>query len=98
MPVRRPAVMRATIPGAFAAYSLGSSPGEIARVLVGLFGLAVLAYVVIPVLKTLGTCLSARIEAVLMPSGQQRGRRSRIRKRRSRTVQKRPSRRDLRGA
>jgi hypothetical protein len=55
-------------PGACAGYSLGSSPAEIASVLLGVLGLAVVAYVAVPVLKTLGRCWSARIEARFMPS------------------------------
>jgi hypothetical protein len=63
--------MEALAPGAFAAYSLGSSPGEIAVALLSMLGLAVLTYVLIPVLKALGACLSARIEARLMPPNQE---------------------------
>ena len=68
-------------PGACAWYILGSSPAEIAYIFLGLFGLAVVVYVAVPVLKTLGVCWSARIEARLMPSKQSRGRRRRPRRR-----------------
>ena len=61
--------------------TLGSSPTKIAHVLLGLLGLAVVVYVAVPVLKTLGRCWSARIEARLMPSRHRRGRRGRTRKR-----------------
>jgi hypothetical protein len=68
-------------PGACAWYILGSSPAEIACVLLGVLGLAVVVYVAVPVLKTLGVCWSARVEARLMPSKQPRGRRRRTRRR-----------------
>jgi hypothetical protein len=57
-------------PGACAWYTLGSSPAKIAYVLFGLLGLAVVMYVAVPVLKILGMCWSAKIEARLMPSKQ----------------------------
>jgi hypothetical protein len=71
--------MELIAPGACAWFTLGSSPGEIACVLLGVLGLAVVVYVAVPVLKTLGMCWSARIEARLMPSKQPRGRRRRMR-------------------
>jgi len=75
-------VMELVAPGAFAWYTLGSSPAKIAYAVLGLLGLAVVVYVAVPVLKTLGVCWSAKIEARLMPSKGQRGRRGRTRKRR----------------
>jgi hypothetical protein len=63
-------VMELIAPGACAWYTLGSSPAKIAYVLLGLLGLAVVVYVAVPVLKTLGICWSAKIEARLMPSKQ----------------------------
>jgi hypothetical protein len=66
-------------PGACAWYILGSSPGDTVHVLLGFLGLAVVVYVAIPVLKTLGVCWSARIEARFMPLQQQRRRRDRTR-------------------
>jgi hypothetical protein len=68
-------------PGAVAGYTLGSSPAKIAYALLGLLGLAVVVYVAVPVLKALGTCWSARIEARLMPPKQQRHRQDRTRRR-----------------
>jgi hypothetical protein len=68
-------------PGAFAGYTLGSSPARIAYALLGLLGLTVVVYVAVPVLKILGRCWSARIEARLMPPKQQRNRRARTRRR-----------------
>jgi hypothetical protein len=68
-------------PGVCAWYTLGSSPGEIACVLLGVLGLAVVVYVAVPVLKTLGVCWSARIEGRLMPSKQPCRRRCRKRRR-----------------
>jgi hypothetical protein len=62
--------MEALVPGAFV-YVLGSSPAKMAYALLGLLGLAVLVYVVIPVLKALGASLSTRIEARLMPPNQE---------------------------
>jgi hypothetical protein len=73
-------VMELVAPGACAWYTLGSSPAKIASILLGLLGLAVVVYVAVPVLKTLGVCWSAKIEARLMPSNQQRDRRDRKRK------------------
>jgi hypothetical protein len=69
------------VPGACAWYTLGSSPIKVLSVLLGLLGLAVIAYIAVPILKTLGVCFSARIQARLMPSRHQSGRR-RTRKRR----------------
>jgi hypothetical protein len=66
--------------GAFAWHALGISPAKIAYVLLGLLGLAAVAYVAVPVLKALGVCWSAKIKARLMPK-QQRSRRGRTRKR-----------------
>lgn len=68
-------------PGACAWYALGSSPTKILCALLSVLGLAVVVYVAVPVLKTLGTCWSARIEARLMPSKQLRSRRGRTRRR-----------------
>jgi hypothetical protein len=72
--------LESVAPGAFAALSLYSSLGEVAGALLGLLGLAIIVYVAIPVLKTLGTCWSARIQARLMPSNQQHSSHSRCRK------------------
>jgi hypothetical protein len=58
-------------PSAFALCTLGSSPAKIVTSLLGLLGLAVVVYVAVPVLKTLGMCWSARIEVRLTPSKQQ---------------------------
>jgi len=71
--------LESVAPGAFAALSLGSSLPEVAGALLSLLGLAIIVYVAIPVLKTLGTCWSARIQARLMPSNQLRGSRRRSR-------------------
>jgi hypothetical protein len=82
--IRDPAIsapaLESVATSAFAALSLGSSLTEVAGALLGLFGLAIIVYVAIPVLKTLGTCWSALIHARLVPSNQQRGNRRRRRK------------------
>ena len=54
-------------PGACAWYALGSSPAEIACVLLGVLGLAVVLYVVVPVLKTLGAPLDRMGRAIVEP-------------------------------
>ena len=74
-------VMELIAPGACFWSTLGHSPAEIAYTLLGLLGLAVIAYVAVPVLKTLGKSWSAKIEARLLPR-QRRGRRDRARNRR----------------
>jgi hypothetical protein len=76
--------LQSVAPGAFAALSLGSSLTEVAGALLGLLGLAVIVYVAIPVLKTLGACWSARIQARLMPSNQRCSSRRRRPKRKPR--------------
>jgi hypothetical protein len=58
-------VIELATPGACAWYALGSSPARMVCVLLGLVGLAVVVYVVVPVLKAIGVCWSAMIEARL---------------------------------
>src|SRR5215211_3689779 len=64
-------VVESLAPGAFALFILCSSPTKIASVLLGLLGLAVVVYLVVPVLKALGVCWSVKIQARLMPSRRQ---------------------------
>jgi hypothetical protein len=79
-------VVESLAPGAFAWFSLCSSPTKIASVLLGLLGLAVVVYLVVPLLKALGVCWSVKIQARLMPSRRQRSRRDRNRMRQRRTA------------
>jgi hypothetical protein len=79
-------VMESVAPGAFAWFTLCSSPAKIASVLLGLLGFAVVAYLAVPVLKALGVCWSVRIQARFMPSGRQRSRRDRDGTREPRTA------------
>jgi hypothetical protein len=80
----RPEVARtleSVAPGAFASFSLASSPTKIVCALLGLLGLAAVTYVAIPVFKTLGICWSVKIEVRLMRSRGQGGRGRRRRRR-----------------
>jgi hypothetical protein len=58
-------VMELGRPDAFAWYTLDSPPTELADGVLGLLGLAVVAYVAVSVLKTLGRCWSAKIKGPL---------------------------------
>ena len=79
-------VMDSVAPGAFAWFTLCSSPAKTAFVLLGLLGLAVVVHVAVPVLKALGVCWAAKLQARLMPSGRPRSRRKPNRTRDRRTA------------